>query len=160
VRVTVAAGTTATNEEDFVFNMTNVTFNAGETTKILTFPIVNDALIEGEEVLVLQLGSVDARISGNTLVVRIVSDDVPPPPQGAGAGLRNVVPKVSKKRGKARVRVVDAVTGALLTVLGPFKGDLRVLLQDADGDGVNDVLVLIKNGKKTRRRTFTGTAFA
>jgi hypothetical protein len=56
---------------------------------------------------------------------------------------------VVKQKRKTLVLVLDAATGALLGVLGPFPGRVQVQLKDVNGDGVNDVVVLNKiPGKK------------
>jgi hypothetical protein len=62
---------------------------------------------------------------------------------------------VLKKKGKFLVRFADAATGAIRFQLKfPFR--VQVLRQDVNGDGVFDIVVLFRRGRRLRRLAFSG----
>ena len=70
----------------------------------------------------------------------------PAPPQIAASQFR--------RNGVARVRVRDAVTGALRKVITPFPGydgRLRLLLRDVNGDLARDLIALITSGNPRKK---------
>jgi Calx-beta domain-containing protein/carbohydrate binding protein with CBM4/9 domain len=80
--VTVAyattAGGTATPTGDYTATSGTLTFTAGQTSKVVTVPVVGDSLVEPDESFVLKLSTpIGATIADDTGVGTIVKDDAP-----------------------------------------------------------------------------------
>jgi hypothetical protein len=71
-----------------------------------------------------------------------------------------ITPQLQKRKGKTLVKVLDAVSGALRQTIGPFKGKVTVQLRDVNSDGVADLILSERRGKKTRKKVFSGTDLA
>jgi hypothetical protein len=81
---------------------------------------------------------------------------VPLPAPPAAPAIQAALVKV---KGRYMVRVTDGATGALkfiLPVPRSSKGRPRLMLQDLNGDGILDVVLLIRQGRKLRRLGFSG----
>jgi hypothetical protein len=75
---------TAVSPDDFNNTPITVNFADGQTTQVITVPIVDDTLVEGEETVNLTLvnPSPGAVIGPqNTAVLTILDNDIPPPPR-------------------------------------------------------------------------------
>jgi hypothetical protein len=84
----------------------------------------------------------------------------PPPPPPPPAQLTAVA---FRQRGLARMRVLDAATGAERGVLTPFpgyRGRLRLALRDLNGDGSLDLLVQAVVRGKRRKRAYDAVTLA
>jgi hypothetical protein len=79
----------------------------------------------------------------------------PPPPQIAAVAFR--------QKGVARVRVLDAATGAQRAVLTPFRGfrgRLRLALRDLNGDGALDLVVQALVRGRRRKKAYDAVTLA
>ncbi|MDX6644913.1 MAG: hypothetical protein QOK40_640 [Miltoncostaeaceae bacterium] len=79
-----ATAGTATAGADFAPMSTTITFLAGETSKVVRVPILDDTLVEGEETVTLTLTNSTGGSLGtpSSAVLRIVSEEAPPTPTG------------------------------------------------------------------------------
>jgi hypothetical protein len=97
------------------------------------------------------LSPLDNNNKPDLFALDVLPPSVPPPPPPAPLAAPVSPPVLLaflvKQKRKTLVFVLDAATGALLRVLGPFSGKVQVQLQDVNGDGANDVLVLGKKSK-------------
>ena len=92
---------TATAGVDYVPVSGPMSFAPGETSKTLVVPIVNDALVEGNETFTFSISNAGgAAISRGTATVTIVDDDVP-----AGPTLSVADVAVNENAGSVAVRV-------------------------------------------------------
>jgi hypothetical protein len=93
--------------------------------------------------------------NSNAVAAQLDSFANPSPPQ--------VVAVPFRKKGSARVRVLDASTGALRAVLTPFPGfcgPLRLGQLDVNGDGVLDLVVRAVIHGKRKQRVFDAVTLA
>jgi hypothetical protein len=82
----------------------------------------------------------------------------PPPPPPPPPPFVQLVYRIVNVKGRPRLDVSDAATGASRLRLFPFgnyRGKLRVMMADLNGDGVGDLLVLTTTGP-LRLRAFDG----
>ena len=80
-------GGTATNGSDYILASGTVTIPAGSTSATIQIPIIDDALVEGDETITLLLSgpsgnAVLGTVTGHTYT--ILDDDVTPPISGGG----------------------------------------------------------------------------
>jgi hypothetical protein len=78
----------------------------------------------------------------------------PPPPPPPAAPLPQFAASVVRKKGKFLVQITD-VTGAK-RFSRPFPSRVQVLRQDMNGDGVLDLVLQYRQGRKLRRLAFSG----
>jgi hypothetical protein len=134
----------------------------GETNPIAQYPLfvaVADFNGDGRPDIATANESGSATVllnTGNTVTAQAdTSLPPPPPPQIAAVAFH--------KKGLARVRVLNAATGAEHGVLTPFAGfggRLRLELLDVNGDGTADVIVRALVHGKHRRKVFDGVSLA
>jgi hypothetical protein len=71
-----------------------------------------------------------------------------------------VTARVAKVRGRRQLRVFDAATGKQKFALFPFgkafAGGYQVETRDVNGDGVEDVIVRARRGRKKLVKVFSG----
>jgi hypothetical protein len=113
-------GGTASDPADYTLANGTLTFNAGETVKLITLPTEQDSLIEGAETVMIQLGNVTGGASLGplqTMTVTIVDDE-------------RVVQFTA-----AAYQVTEGATNAVigLTRLGPLTGSVTVLCSTVPG---------------------------
>lgn len=80
---------TATASEDFTNTVGTLTFNPGETSKVVTIPIANDILDEDEEVFDVQLSNPNGALLGApfSALITILDDDAAPTVQFENANI-------------------------------------------------------------------------
>ena len=80
---------TASASEDFTTTVGTLTFAAGETSKVLTVPVVNDILDEEEEVFDVQLSNPNGALLGApfSALITIVDEDAAPTVQFENANI-------------------------------------------------------------------------
>jgi hypothetical protein len=87
----------------------------------------------------------------------------PPAPPAPSPPPRQIAAVVVRQKGVARVRVLDAATGAERGVLTPFaghRGRLRLALRDRNGDGALDLVVQAVVQGKRRQRAYDAVTLA
>ncbi len=82
VDVLVKAGGTATTGIDYTFTTTTLTFTPTDTKKVITIPIINDVLTEGNETFILRLSNptnLGILKSDSVATITIIDDDFTSP---------------------------------------------------------------------------------
>lgn len=121
---------TATAGQDFTAKSGSLRFNPGETTKTVAVTLLNDALVESNEALTLQLSNARVLINLNPSfgTVTITSEDTTPPveppasgvwPTAATAGVRSGVNLVASTK-RVYETANEKVSGKI------FTGDVTV----------------------------------
>ncbi len=138
VRLDVTGGT-ATRGQDYTFAAPRtITFNPGETRKVVNIPIRQDNLIEGNETIQLRLESVSRATLNQrrTTTVTIVDDDLPRFPGSVGKKLVVGTHQAERLAG----------TGAAEMLIG-LRGNDRLV-----AGGGNDILVGVDPNSRTPGR--------
>ncbi|MFG0260830.1 MAG: Calx-beta domain-containing protein [Novipirellula sp. JB048] len=83
IRVPVSVSGTATPNRDFTISTDQITFLAGQVSASIVIDVIDDTLIEGNETVVLSLGTPTGALLGDihTQTLTINDDDMPPPPK-------------------------------------------------------------------------------
>jgi hypothetical protein len=181
---TVALATTPTSDVIVTLNSSNAAEGTASPAA-LTFTPTNalmpqtvtgvgtdDLLTDGDVVYTVTGSAVSADAGYNGIPVPVVSltnldnDAAPPPPPVGSISLPPPPPappprpagataRVVKKGNRFRVEALG-ISGQVLKVLGTFLQKVAVAYLDLDADGVLDIVVREKNGKKVRTRAFSG----
>ena len=138
VTVSVVGGT-ATAGLDFTGGPYTVTFADGQTTAVLSIPILNDTLVEGNETIVLLItGAPGAAIGGQSATTVTIIDDDPRLNLVLGTGAGQ--PFVAAFN-------VDGTRRFAFAPYGPnATGGVRVATGDVTGDGVADIVTVQATG--------------
>jgi uncharacterized delta-60 repeat protein len=134
-----------------------VTFNSGETTKVVQVPLIDNHTVDGPRTVNLTLRNAagGAVLGARTAaVLTITNDDQPPPP-----GPEGVVPRLVRL-GKLMLVEVRSSAGVLRRTFGPYPGRVSALLRDVNHDGVLDLVLTISRGGKKRQLAFDGRTLA
>ena len=138
VTVSVVGGT-ATAGLDFTGGPYTVTFADGQTTAVLSIPILNDTLVEGNETIVLLItGAPGAAIGGQSATTVTIIDDDPRLNLVLGTGAGQ--PFVAAFNTDGTRRSAFAPYGPNAT------GGVRVATGDVNGDGVADIVTVQATG--------------
>ncbi|NOK59939.1 MAG: hypothetical protein GFH27_549291n131 [Chloroflexi bacterium AL-W] len=102
------AGSTASEEEDFVAVSDSLTFAPGETTQTLEVPIVDDALSESNEIVSLTLRDADVVAIGTRLfaTLTIVDNDEVATIDNPILNFATLDPLISEEAGEVTIAVV------------------------------------------------------
>ncbi len=117
-RVTVDYATadgTATAGADYTATSGTLTFAAGEKTKTVNVPVLDDAVDEGEETFVLRLSNVQGARAGDLEATGTISNDDPLQKMWLSRFGRTVADHVT---GAVSDRLANPLTGAQVTVAG------------------------------------------
>lgn len=136
INVTRTGGTT-TPDADYVFSQGSVHFNPGEVSKTFAIKVLQDALDENDETLILALNSnVNAQLGSLTKYTLTIKDDDAAPKVGfalanstviENAGYIDIVVQLSAPSGKAVTVKLSAGAGSTALVnkdYQPFAGTL------------------------------------
>jgi hypothetical protein len=102
-----------------------------------------------------RVGNRQAAPGAAQAVTRIELPPPPPPSPPAGASAR-----VMKTGRRFRVVATDPVSGQVRGTLGTFKNRPQVSYRDVNADGVLDILLTEKKGKRKRTRRYHGLTLA
>lgn len=130
------ANGTATAGQDYVAASGTLNWADGDTsTKTFTIAIIDDAIVEGNETVLLNLtGSATGVPSSATLTIS--DNDVPPAPSGRIFAVGSDAGMVAT----VRVYNADGTLRFERNPFGQFIGGVRVAVGDVNGDGVPDVI--------------------
>lgn len=130
VQVSTGAGTTASGAEYAVAPAGVLTFLAGETTGTITLTLTGDSVIEGNEIVELNLGSPTVGTVGtpSTHTVNLLDDEIPQPPILTVPGALESVDGAAVPIGagadvldidSASITIVISVNSGIITAAGP-----------------------------------------
>jgi uncharacterized delta-60 repeat protein len=134
-----------------------VTFNNGETTKVVQIPVLDDQTVDGSFTVNLTLSNPAGGAelgSQYTAVLTITNSDQPPPP-----GPEGLVPQVVRQGKKSMVEVHSSA-GVLMQTFGPFAGTVSAVLSDLNHDGIPDLVITVRSHGKKRVLGFDGRTLA
>jgi uncharacterized delta-60 repeat protein/uncharacterized repeat protein (TIGR01451 family) len=153
VNFTTTTNGTATAGLDFTHVTNLVSFAVGETIKTVTIPIINDALIEGNETVTMELTNANGAflLVPNTATLTIVDDDLGPgrimfattnTPAGESSG--NAVVNLVRTNGSSGVVSVRIQTSDITASAGlDYTAQNNVSVTFGDGETNKSVLIPI-----------------
>ncbi|HMJ88307.1 MAG TPA: Calx-beta domain-containing protein, partial [Candidatus Acidoferrum sp.] len=174
---------TAVNSQDYVGTNQLITFGEGETSKTVTFPVINDAVTEPDETVNLTLSQPTggATILQNSAIVTIADDEFSTSYVGfptnrfvvseAGGFATITVTRTNNRRGLVEVDFAVAngtatvgtdyiLAGGTLTFLDNevSKTFTIPILNDILSEGDETVLLSLSNARSTETTVFLGLA--